>query len=105
MRLKVLTALAALAALLVQPAPAAELTKVRLAQNLGPISGIAIVAQARGIFEKHGLDVAVSNFTSGKQCLDTVVGGGADIATTAEAPVTAAAMAGQPIAFVAGIFC
>ena len=103
MRLKVLTALAAMAALLTQPAPAAELTKVRLAQNLGPISGIAIVAQARGIFEKHGLDVAVSNFTSGKQCLDTVVGGGADIATTAEAPVTAAAMAGQPIAFVAGM--
>ncbi len=45
----------------------------------------------------------MSNFTSGKQCLDTVVGGGADIATTAEAPVTAAAMAGQPIAFVAGM--
>ena len=55
----------------------------------------------RGFFEKRGLDISVSNFTSGKQCLDTVVGGGADIATTAEAPVTAAAMAGQPIAFLA----
>jgi NitT/TauT family transport system substrate-binding protein len=45
----------------------------------------------------------VSNFTSGKQCLDTVVGGGADFATTAEAPTTAAAMAKQPIAFLARI--
>ncbi len=82
---------------------AAELLKARLAQNLAPISALAIVAKANGLFEKHGLDIAVSNFTSGKQCLDTVVGGGADIATTAEAPVTAAAMAGQPIAFVAGM--
>src|SRR6266851_6227116 len=79
----------------------AELLKARLAQNLGPISGIVIVAKEKGFFEKRGLDISVSNFTSGKQCLDTVVGGGADIATTAEAPVTAAAMAGQPIAFLA----
>jgi ABC-type nitrate/sulfonate/bicarbonate transport system substrate-binding protein len=79
----------------------AELLKARLAQNLGPISGIVIVAKDQGFFEKRGLDISVSNFTSGKQCLDTVVGGGADIATTAEAPVTAAAMAGQPIAFLA----
>jgi len=45
--------------------------------------------------------VVVSNFTSGKQALDTTIGGGADIATTAEAPVTAAAMANQKIAFLA----
>jgi ABC-type nitrate/sulfonate/bicarbonate transport system substrate-binding protein len=81
----------------------AELMKARLAQNLSPISGITIIAKSEGIFEKHGLDITVSNFTTGKQCLDTVVGGGADIATTAEAPVTAAAMSGQSIAFVAGM--
>src|SRR5581483_6148559 len=84
-------------------ASAADLLKARLAQNLGPISGLAIVAKSKGIFEKHGLDITVSNFTSGKQCLDTVIGGGADIATTAEAPVTASAMANQPIAFIAGM--
>lgn len=81
----------------------AEPLKARLAQNLSPISGVAIVAKRQGIFLKHGLDVAVSDFTSGKQALDTVVGGGADFATTAEAPITAAAMARQPIAFLAGI--
>ncbi|TCT05015.1 NrtA/SsuA/CpmA family ABC transporter substrate-binding protein [Aquabacter spiritensis] len=81
------------------PALAAE--TVRLAQNLSPISGVTIVAKAKGFFAKQGLDVQVSNFTSGKQCLDTVIGGGADIATTAEAPTTAAAMAQQPIAFLA----
>lgn len=82
---------------------AAELLKARLAQNLAPISALTIVAKAQGLFEKEGLDISVSNFTSGKQALDTVIGGGADIATTAEAPVTAAAMAGQPIAFVTGM--
>jgi NitT/TauT family transport system substrate-binding protein len=79
----------------------AAVMKARLAQNLSPISGVAIVAKEKGFFEKHELDITVSNFTSGKQCLDTVVGGGADIATTAEAPTTASAMAGQPIAFLA----
>ena len=93
----------ALVGALSAPAFAENLMRVRLAQNLAPISGITIVAKAQGFFEKHGLDVAVTNFTSGKQCLDTVIGGGADIATTAEAPVTAAAMAGQSIAFVAGM--
>lgn len=93
---------AILLASIFRPHPAsAELLKARLAQNLGPISGVVIVAKEQGFFEKRGLDIAVSNFTSGKQCLDTVVGGGADIATTAEAPVTAAAMAGQSIAFLA----
>ena len=81
-------------------AAAQDLVKARLAQNLGPISGLVIVAKAKGMFEKQGLDISVANFTSGKQCLDTVIGGGADFATTAEAPVTAAAMASQPIAFV-----
>ena len=79
----------------------AEPMKARLAQNLSPISGIVLVAKVKGLFEKHGLDITTSNFTTGKLCLDTVVGGGADIATTAEAPTTAAAMAKQPIAFLA----
>jgi NitT/TauT family transport system substrate-binding protein len=100
-----LAACAVLWAPIVAPsaARAEEFLKARLAQNLGPISGLAIIAKAKGLFEKQGLDITVANFTSGKQCLDTVLGGGAEIATTAEAPVTAAAMANQPIAFVAGM--
>lgn len=82
-------------------AASAEPISLRLAQNLSPISGVAIVAQEQGFFDKQGLSVEVSNFTSGKQCLETVMGGAADIATTAEAPTTAATMAQQPIAFLA----
>ena len=82
------------------PGQAAEF-KATLAQNMSPISGVAIIAKDKGFFAKHGLDITVSGFTSGKQCLNAVLGGAADIATTAESPTTAAAMAKQPIAFLA----
>jgi ABC-type nitrate/sulfonate/bicarbonate transport system substrate-binding protein len=95
------SALGAIGLLSLAIAPASAVDQVRLAQNQSPISGISIVAKAKGFFEANGLDVSVSNFTTGKQCLDTVVGGGAEIATTAESPTTAAAMAKTPIAFLA----
>jgi ABC-type nitrate/sulfonate/bicarbonate transport system substrate-binding protein len=82
-------------------APAAPTLRAHLAQNLSPISGIVLVAEQEGFFARHGIDVGVSNFSSGKQCLNTVIAGAADIATTAETPVTAAMMADQPIAFLA----
>jgi len=93
--------LAAAVAAVAGAAPGQAVEKVRLAQNQSPISGVSIIADRKGFFEKNGLDVEVFNFTTGKQCLDTVMGGGADIATTAEAPTTAAAMSGQKIAFLA----
>jgi NitT/TauT family transport system substrate-binding protein len=95
---KLLTA--TLAATLISSAAHAAET-VRLAQNLAPISGLTIIAKERGFFEKNGLDVQVSNFSSGREALQTVLGGGADVATTAEAPVTAAVFAGQKIALLA----
>src|ERR1700712_241334 len=94
-------AVLAFSTLLMPSSMAAESTKIRLAQNLSPISGITIIAKEKKFFEKAGLDVEVFNFTSGKQALEVTLGGGADITTTAESPVTAAAMAKQPIAFLA----
>jgi NitT/TauT family transport system substrate-binding protein len=61
------------------------------------------VAKQKGMFDKQGLDVAVSNFTTGRQALESVLAGGADISTVAEAPVTAGAMAKQRIALLARI--
>jgi ABC-type nitrate/sulfonate/bicarbonate transport system substrate-binding protein len=80
---------------------AVEMMKARLAQNLSPISGVILVAEQKGFFAKNGLDLTTSNFSTGKQCLDTVIGGAADIATTAESPITAAMLSKQPIAFLA----
>lgn len=95
-----LAAAAVLGGLATAPVRAAEF-KATLAQNMSPISGVTIIAKNKGFFEKHGLDITVSGFTSGKQCLNSVIGGAAQIATTAESPTTAAAMAKEPIAFLA----
>ena len=99
-RLPIVLMAAAIAAV-ASAAPTQAVEKVRLAQNQSPISGVSIIADRKGFFAQNGLDVEVFNFTTGKQCLDTVMGGGADIATTAEAPTTAAAMSGQKIALLA----
>lgn len=85
--------------LLISTAAWAE--NIRLAQNASPISGVTMVAKANGYFEDRGLNVEVLGFTSGRAALEAVIGGGAHIATTAEAPTTAAAMSGTPIAFLA----
>lgn len=100
-RLTGLAGAALCAALAIVPQSAAADMKATLALNLSPISGVAIVAIEEGFFAKRGLDVTQSNFTSGKQALNAVLGGAAQIATTAEAPTTAASMAKQPIAFLA----
>ena len=99
--LKAIAVAAALAAGLQAAAVQAATYKATLAQNMSPISGVTIVAKEKGFFEKNGLDISVSGFTSGKQCLNAVLGGAAEIATTAEAPTTAAAMSKQSIAFLA----
>jgi NitT/TauT family transport system substrate-binding protein len=75
--------------------------KVRLAINLSPISALPLVAHNKGLFQKQGLEVSIINFTSGRQALETVLGGGAEIATAAEAPVTAATFANQKVALLA----
>lgn len=93
--------LSAFVAMLLISTPAGAMQKVKLAQNASPISGVTMVAKDQGFFEDQGLDVEILGFTSGRAALESVMGGGADFATTAEAPTTAAAMAEQPIAFLA----
>lgn len=96
--MKILITFAA-AALIALPAAAQE--TVRLAINLSPISALPLIAQSKGLFQKHGIDVQIINFSSGRQALETVLGGGADIATAAESPVTAATFANQKLALLA----
>jgi NitT/TauT family transport system substrate-binding protein len=93
--------LAILVAILPLPVRAGD--QVNLAQNLSPISGVVLVAEEKGFLAKHGLTVGVSNFTSGRAALQSVLGGGADIATVAEAPITAAVFNAQPVVVLARI--
>jgi ABC-type nitrate/sulfonate/bicarbonate transport system substrate-binding protein len=92
---------AATLSLLLGGTAAVAAEKVRLAINLSPISALPLIAQNKGFFAKNGLEVTISNFSSGRQALETVLGGGADIATAAESPVTAATFANQKVALLA----
>lgn len=75
--------------------------EVILAENPVPLSSITIIAHEKGFFKAHGLDVSVRQFTSGKQSLDAVLGGGADFATVAETPIMHAGFVNQPVAVLA----
>lgn len=60
-----------------------------------------VVAQYEGFFEQVGLDVELIKFATGKLCMDALVGGEVDIATTAMGPAIFAAFQNQPIAIIA----
>lgn len=61
----------------------------------------AFVAHARGYFEREGLAVTVQQHGSGKEALDAVLEGRADVATVAELPVALAVVKGHPVTILA----
>jgi len=80
-----------------------ELKEVSLAINTFPNSALVHIAQEKGYFTEQGLKVNYHAFATGKLALDALIGGGADIATTADVPITLAALADQKISVVATI--
>lgn len=77
--------------------------KLILAENPVPFSTITIIAQKNGYFQEEELNIEVRNFTSGKLCLDAVLGGGANFGTVAETPLMYAGFSGQKVYVVATI--
>lgn len=75
--------------------------KVSLAYTQTLYSAQVIIAREKGLFTKYGIDLDPKLFTTGKLTLDAVLANGADFATTAETPMTAAVMTKQPIAIIA----
>jgi len=63
-----------------------------------------LAAQQQGYFGQHGLAVRVLPFTSGKQALNAVLAGKADLATAADIAVMFAAMDRAPIQVIATMF-
>lgn len=61
----------------------------------------AFVAVAQGHFEREGLAVTVQRHLSGKEALDAVLQGKADVATVADLPIALAAAKGQPLSILA----
>jgi ABC-type nitrate/sulfonate/bicarbonate transport system substrate-binding protein len=75
--------------------------KAALAYTPTLYSAHVVIAREKGLFAKHGVEMDPKLFTAGRLTLDAVLAKGADFATTAETPMTAAVMTNQPIAVLA----
>ncbi len=80
-----------------------EINEVDLAINPIPNSALVFIAEEKGYFSEQGLKINYHNFPTGKLALDVLIGGGADIATTADVPIALAGLADQDISVLATI--
>ena len=60
-----------------------------------------VIAQSEGYFKEVGLEVKIVRFTSGRAAMDALIGGQADLATTAISPVILASFQNQPMSILA----
>jgi NitT/TauT family transport system substrate-binding protein len=75
-------------------APAEQEGEVTLAMNPVPLSALVFIAEEKAFFQEEGLNVETAKFQTGKLALDALLGGGADIATTADVPIALAGLSG-----------
>jgi len=72
-----------------------SLEKVTIAEAGQPIGALLYVAFKNGYFTNEGLDITLNPYTSGKDSLNSVLEGRADLATTAETPIMYTLLAGK----------
>ena len=77
---------------------------VRIALPNQVSAGALFYARQRDLFARHGLAPALSTFIVGKQALQAVLDGQADLAVVADTPFMLAVMKGEPVAALATIF-
>ena len=77
--------------------------KIILGINPFPLSALVFIADEKGYFAQEGLNVEFVNFQTGKLALDSLLGGGTNIATTADIPITLAALSDQEFSVVSTI--
>lgn len=86
------------------PPEAGSLLPVRLAYTTQHDCSLVHVAQAKGFFREEGVAVDPQVLSFGKQALDKVLQGKADLATVAETPFVFAALSREKVSLVASIF-
>lgn len=97
-----ITAVFIFIAVLVLSAPK-PVEKIILAINPVPPSALIFIAEEKGFFSEERLSVEYANFQTGKLALDALLGGGAELATTADVPIALAGLAEQDFKVVATI--
>jgi len=74
-----------------------EPLEITIAEAHQPAFALLYIAQEKGFFEEEALQVNYHHFTSGRDALEDVVAGKADLATVFETPVVLKAVAGVDI--------
>lgn len=85
------------------PASAPGLQKVTMGIQVSPAMTTVMVAKDAGLFEKHGLDVELKEFTAGKFALQAFLTSSIDFAVSGEVPVALAALQGNDLRVVAQV--
>lgn len=80
-----------------------NIDEIDLAINMFPNSALVHIAQEKGFFTEQGIKVNYFAFPTGKLALDALIGGGADMATTADVPIALAGLANQKIRVISTI--
>jgi NitT/TauT family transport system substrate-binding protein len=70
---------------------------LRLAQSTPMLWPQTRIATASGLWEKHGLATSGTLFATGREAMQALLGGQADVAEVAPTPLVLAAFAGQPV--------
>ncbi len=73
----------------------AEAATVTIGIQTSPAMALVMVAKDKGLFEKHGLDVQIKEFTAGKFALEAFLGGSLDFAISGDVPVTLSTLQGN----------
>lgn len=79
------------------PRAANETMTLRLAQSTPLVWPQTRIATASGLWAKHGLEVTSTLFATGREAMQALLGGQADVAEVAPTPLVLAAFAGQPV--------
>ncbi|MFP5392376.1 MAG: ABC transporter substrate-binding protein [Gammaproteobacteria bacterium] len=90
--------------LLCQDHARAGQSNVTLAMPTQLSAGAVPVGLGQGAFERHGISLATQSFKIGKQALEAVLGGHADLAIVGDTPFVLATLRGEKLAVVASVF-
>jgi NitT/TauT family transport system substrate-binding protein len=79
------------------PHATSQTMPLRLAQSTPMLWPQTRIATASGLWEKHGLTTTGTLFATGREAMQALLGGQADVAEVAPTPLVLAAFAGQPV--------